>query len=322
MSDSRALQRNGPIRAAWLGIRKAWERFWYPPTEPFDIGFARFLFFAWVLYSTWGRNFVMWGDLPIELFYPMPYMQLVSYQPASASTLEILEVIWRGSLFLGCIGFLTRLSALVGCVLTMYLWTLGFGYTQEAHGSIPLIFGMFVLAASRSADAFSVDSLLFRSRYRARGASPNYGWPARVICCVYVLMFFASAITKLRNTGIEWGFHALTDIFHGKWMGASPSRRWALDFFLDHFPMPVLGMGALLLELAAPLALLRGIPRVIILPLLVMMQLGIHTTMGLDFRPTFALIPFFVPWTRLRRVLSEKVRSVSCHRNVASKVSQ
>jgi hypothetical protein len=161
MGDPQALQRNGPIRTAWPEIRKTWERFWYPPTEPFDIGFARFLFFGWVIYSTWGSDFIKWGDLPIELFYPMPYMKLVNYPVASASTLEILQVIWIGSLFLGCIGFLSRLSSLVACVLTMYLWTLAFGYTQEAHGNIPLIFTMFVLAASRSADAFSVDSLLF-----------------------------------------------------------------------------------------------------------------------------------------------------------------
>jgi hypothetical protein len=123
-------------------------------------------------------------------------------------------------------------------------------------------------------------------------------------------MFFASAVTKIKNTGITWGLHALTDIFYKIRVRTSPGQQRTLDFFLDHFPMPLLGTGVLLLELAAPLALLRGIPRVIILPLLVMMQLGIHTTMGLDFRPTFALIPFFVPWSRLRRVLSEKVRSV------------
>ena len=75
--------------------------------------------------------------------------------------------------------------------------------------------------------------------------------------------------------------------------------------------MHLVGMGALLLELAAPLALFfRGVVRVIILSSLVIMQLVIFSAMGLDFRPTFSLIPFFVPWTSLRRVLSERARSV------------
>lgn len=252
----------------------------------------------------------MWGDLPEELFYPMPFMRLVNYQVVSASTLEIFQNVWRVSLILGCIGLFTRISALVGGILTMYLWTLGFGYSQEAHGSIPLIFSMFVLAVARSADAFSIDSLLFRGRHRSKTASPEYGWPARVICCIYVLMFFGSGVTKVVNSGIGWGLDGLTNTFYRFRLTGDPVRVRTIDFFLNNFPMPLLGTGALLLELAAPLALFEGLVRVIILLSLVIMQLVINEAMGLDFRPTFALIPFFVPWTNLRRALSEKARRV------------
>jgi succinate dehydrogenase hydrophobic anchor subunit len=254
------------------------------------------------------RNFLIWGDLPEELFYPMPFMRLVNYQVVSASTLEILQNVWRVSLFLGCIGLFTRVSALVACVLTTYLWTLMYGYSQEGHISIPLIFSMFVLAVSRSADGFSVDALLFHARLGSRKASPDYGWPARVICCIYVLMFFGSAISKIRTSGIQWGLHALTNTFYAFRLGATPAQLKTIDFFLNNFPMHWLGTGALLLELAAPLALFRGFLRAVILASLVSMQLVIYYTMDLDFRPTFGLIPFFVPWTNLRRALSEKVR--------------
>jgi hypothetical protein len=44
---------------------------------------------------------------------------------------------------------------------------------------------------------------------------------------------------------------------------------------------------------------------VVIFVSLVAMQLVIYCTMDLDFRPTFGLIPFFVPWTNLRRALFE-----------------
>ena len=103
-------------------------------------------------------------------------MRLVNYPVASAAAVEILQNIWRLSLIFACIGFLTRISALVACLLTLYLWTLMYGFSQEAHGSIPLIFAMFVLAASRSADSFSIDSFLFRSQRKPTGASPDYGW--------------------------------------------------------------------------------------------------------------------------------------------------
>ena len=310
MGNSEGLQRASLLRTVGQEIPRKWDKFWYPSTDPFDIGFARFLFFGWVFYSTLSRNFLIWGDLPEELFYPMPFMRLVNYQVVSASTLEIFQNVWRVSLILGCIGLFTRISALVGCILSMYLWTLGFGYSQEAHGSIPLIFSMFVLAVARSADAFSIDSLLFRGRHRSRTASPEYGWPARVICCIYVLMFFGSGVTKIVNSGIGWGLHALTDIFYKFRLTGNPVRARTIDFFLNNFPMPLLGTGALLLELAAPLALFGGLVRVIILLSLVTMQLVINEAMGLDFRPTFALIPFFVPWTNLRRALSEKARRV------------
>ena len=297
-----------PGQSFWFGVQKAWERFWYPPTQAFDLGFGRFLFFAWVLYSTWRRDFVVWGDLPIELFYPLPFMRLINYPVASAATVEILQNIWRLSLILGCIGFLTRISALVACLLTLYLWTLMYGFSQEAHGSIPLIFAMFVLAASRSADSFSIDSFLFRSRRKPTGASPNYGWPTRLICCVYVLMFFGSAVTKLINSGIEWGLYALTNIFYQFRFWADPRVVAIIDFFLNHLPMKVVGMSALLLELAAPLALIPGLTRVIVLPALIIMQLIIFEVMGLDFRPTFGLIPFFIPWSALRKVLARQGR--------------
>ena len=117
-----------PVQACWFGVQRAWERFWYPPTQPFDLGFARFLFFAWILYSTGRRDFVVWGDLPIELFYPLPFMRLINYPVASAVTVEILQNIWRLSLIFGCIGFLTWISASVACLLTLYLWTLMYGF--------------------------------------------------------------------------------------------------------------------------------------------------------------------------------------------------
>jgi hypothetical protein len=135
---------------------RKWERFWYPSTDAVDLGFARFLFFAWFLYSTWRKDFVVWANLPLELFSPLPFMKLVNYQVVSASTVHVLQSLWRLSLFLGCIGFATRISALAACCITTYLWSLTYGFSQETHGSIALIFTSLVLAVSRSADAFSL----------------------------------------------------------------------------------------------------------------------------------------------------------------------
>ena len=309
MGSPGVLQRNSPVRVVGRAVLKGWDAFWYPPTEAFDLGFARFLFFGWVFYSTLERDFLIWGGLPEELFYPMPFMELVGYPIVSASTLEILQTLWRISLVLGCVGFLTRIAALTGSILTGYLWTLIYGYTQEAHGSIALIFSMLVLAVARSGDAFSIDSLLVQSRNRI-GASPDYGWPGRLISCIYVLMFFAAAVTKITNSGFTWGLQAMTDIFSRSRLRASPSRMRLIDFMLDHLPMHWIGTGALLLELAAPLALFGGVLRVVVLLSLIVMQLVIFHTMGLDFRPTFGLIPFFVPWTRVRRTLFAKVKKV------------
>jgi hypothetical protein len=299
------------IQAFWSWIESGWNRFWYPPTESFDLGFARCLFFGWVFYSTLQKDFVVWGDLPFELFYPMPFMRLVNYPVASAAALEILQALWRTCLVFGCIGFLTRVSALVASILTGYLWTLTYGFSQEAHGSIPLIFGMFVLAAARSADSFSIDSLLFRDRHKSNRPSPDYGWPMRLISSLYILMFFGAAVTKLRNSGIDWGLNALTNIFYQRRTYASPRGLVMIDFFLNHLPMKAVSMSALLVELAAPLALFPGLIRVFVLPALMLMQLVILEVMGLDFRPTFALIPFFVPWSDLRRFLSKSARSLT-----------
>jgi hypothetical protein len=150
------------------------------------------------------------------------------------------------------------------------------------------------------------DAVLFHRRHQPGKVSPEYGWPVRLICCIYVSMFFASAVTKLINSGIAWGFQALPNILYRFRLGASSSHLAVIDFALNHLPLRAVGIASHLLELAAPLALLRGLPRLIILPLLISMQLMIYYIMALDFRPTFALIPFFVPWSRLRQFVFDK----------------
>jgi hypothetical protein len=103
---------------------------------------------------------------------------------------------------------------------------------------------MLVLAASRSADSFSIDSLLLRRGRKPNGPSPDFGWPMRLISSIYVLMFFGAAVTKLRNSGIDWGLNALTNIFYQFRGYASPRRAMIIDLFLNHLPMKLVSMSA------------------------------------------------------------------------------
>jgi hypothetical protein len=59
-------------RAFGLDYRGRGISFGIPSTESFDLSFARCLFFGWVFYSTLHRDFVVWGDLPNELFIRCP----------------------------------------------------------------------------------------------------------------------------------------------------------------------------------------------------------------------------------------------------------
>lgn len=233
-------------------------------------------------------------------------MKAIHYQVASPETISILQGAWRLSLLLACLGFLTRIFTILSSLLTFYIWTIPFQFTQESHASIILLFAMVTLSGSRCADSFSIDAILFRKSKEKLVMSPNYHWPIRLITLLYLSMFFASAVTKLVNSGLAWGPVTLTNVFHRfrffYLLSGSPKVQMFLqnvDFALAYLPMKILGCGALLLELCAPLALMKGHIRLLIVASLAFMHIMIYFTMGLDFIPDLALIPFFVPWTEL-----------------------
>ena len=76
---------------------------------------------------------------------------------------------------------------------------------MRRHFSFPEL-DILVKTTRSSFESFWRVGLDLHSRFHL--SLTDYGWPARVICCIYVLMFFGSAISKIRTSGVDWGLHA------------------------------------------------------------------------------------------------------------------
>src|SRR3954451_23490199 len=81
-----------------------------------------------------------------------------------------------------------------------------FGQTQ--HFDTLVVFATFALAASRAADACSLDAWLAgrRTSRTPLPDAPEYTWPIRFVWVAMALIFCAAGLSKLRHSGLEWIF--------------------------------------------------------------------------------------------------------------------
>ena len=60
---------------------RAWNRFWFEPLAPTDLGIARLLFCTGLLLAYWRVDFGEWGTVDRRFWMPMPMLN--SFRPRS-----------------------------------------------------------------------------------------------------------------------------------------------------------------------------------------------------------------------------------------------
>ena len=121
---------------------------------------------------------------------------------------------------------------------------------------------------------------------------------------MFILVFCAAGISKLRNSGLEWvTSDYMATLFISKGLAgdrAEPLIGW-LPFWLGSkvWLCSFLAGLTVMLECCAPLALVNRHMRMVIVPGLFLMVLGFWIVMGIPFPQLLAAFVFWLPWNRM-----------------------
>jgi len=212
------------------------------------------------------------------------------------------------------IGYRYRIVGPVFAATVVLLLTYRSSWGQILWFEIVFALHALIIGVSPAADVLSLDE-----HRRARPPAPHqrYGWPVKLAAIVTVTTYFVSAVAKLRIGGVDWvagdslrnhiAFSAARlDVF-----GATSSPL-ADPFVSRAWLAPIMAGTALVLELAAPLALLGGRLRTWWVVGTWSMHLLIAATMFIVFPyPLFAAA--FAPLFALEQLYKPKILQTGGH---------
>ncbi len=286
-------------------LRTRWMTFWFAPTPPTDLGVCRFLFFGIFALYYLRHDLSAWGDTSSVFWMPIPLFQYLHLHPLSREALAGLQFVWRAALIGSCVGFATRISTMVAFVLGIYFIGLphNFGKTHNLDAIVLLTMG--VMAVARCGDGWSLDSLLW-ARPPTRPAerrSGEYTWPIRLAWLLLTSVFFGAGISKLRHSGLAWVFSENLAV-----VLTQSNAPWGFHIAKHSVLCKLIAALTVLGETSAPLALVSPALRLLIVPGLFFMQLGIWFVMGVNFKSFMVCYLFWVSWRELGLWLTAPLR--------------
>ena len=281
-------------------ISRAWKKLWFPPRGPENLCLSRMLVSGLFLWSHLSWDLSVWTEVSDAFWMPIPLFRTLGLDIPSAAVIRLLQNVFLVSLTLGFLGLFTRTAFAVSCFTWLYVFGMrqSFGSIAPAEGHFIIMFGIF--AMSRCGDAFSLDSLIRRWRDRPdpipeEAQRGSYSWPVRLVQFLFVSVFFASGVAKLRLGGLDW---ILSDnlALTVQVIDLGPLSHWiAGKVLLGQF----LGAAAVTLELLSVLAFFSWRARIVIVPSLLLLQVGFAVTMRALFQTFFLTYAFWIPWDRL-----------------------
>lgn len=202
-----------------------------------------------------------------------------------------------------------RLSGPLFALVLLVLTTNRSSYGQLLHFENLMLLHVLVVGLARSADALSWDARDRSPRLRADAADPvgsPYGWPVRLAALVTVVTYVLAGLAKLRIGGLGWMVgdtlrnHVAYSAVRLDALGGTPSavgkalveRAWIF---------PPLAVSTVVVELAAPVALLGGRIRTVWVACAWALHAGIAALMFVVFPYPLFLVAF-APFYRLERI--------------------
>jgi hypothetical protein len=180
--------------------------------------------------------------------------------PALVTTLLIVALISGGAFIAGA---MFRLSGPTFAVAMLVLTTIRSSGGQLLHFENLVVLHLLIVGVAGAADAWSIDDHLRARRAEARRRTADYRWPLICACLVMVISYVIAGIAKLRYGGLDWVIgdslrnHVAYSAARLDLLGGTPSpvARWVVGETWLFRPMAA---ASVLIELAAPVALLGG----------------------------------------------------------------
>jgi hypothetical protein len=199
-------------------------------------------------------------------------------------------------------------------LLLLVLGTYRSSWGQLLHFENLMVLQVLIVGFSRSADVLSLDAR--RSRGQPPSSDPVYGWPVRLAALVTVLTYVLAGVAKLRLGGIDWMIgdtlrnHVAYSAARLDLLGGAPS--WLGRRLVPHaWLFPPLATATVVVELAAPVALLGGRLRTAWVAAAWALHAGVAALMYVVFPYPLFLVAF-APFFRLERLVGRRRRRPHC----------
>lgn len=224
------------------------------------------------------------------------------------------------------VGLKFKITGPAFAVLALLFFTYRNSWSMVYHNRNALVLHILILGLVASADAWSLDA--WRSKLRERisnKANWRYGWPIMLICAVTAGSYFLSGIAKVAGElALDWAngsamrSQIAVDALRKSILGAEIAPLF--DLLYKHTWL-FFGMGifTFIIELGAPLALLRSRWGKVWAVLTIGMHWGIFAIMGIRFRYQMTgliFLSFFEPEKWLDKTfqkVSSKDQGVESH---------
>lgn len=266
---------------------RSWNAFFYRPWPAESLARFRIAFYVAALLHSIYHRFLGYFEYPAYLFQPVGLFRLVPLpQPDRAVMLALYVALW---LLLGLAAAGSgRAVRILLVFLAFYVYGVryNYGFNYKAETGVFLCF--VVMAASRCDDALSWRRRHPPSDLDIARLHGYYSWPIQFTRAYWAFLMCTAGLFKLARTGWEWaGGDAIHQVLLRQmyyfYPQAHPPTPLAA-FLLSHPFLTQWGSWlSLLVELAAPLVLLGGIYRWIILGNLVAMLTVVRFTMHHSF---------------------------------------
>jgi hypothetical protein len=288
-------------------LRAAWNRYWFEPESPANLGFCRAIFYGLLFVLYLSDDVSAWAGVSDAFWFPIPLFKWAHLPVLAPSSLFALDALWKLSLLACALGVSTRPASIVAFLLGLYRLGLPHNFGKLHHFDAMIALALGVLAFARIADAYSLPRLIARRRGRVLppvAPSGEYRWPVRAVWTVMALTFFAAGISKLGHGGIEWVTSDNMSILlnqHAYQISAEDPLLADLSLGLSRYPTlcSLMALATVVVEVGYPIALFSRRARWFFPPAMCGTLIGIRLLMGPTF-PQFLLCHlFWIPWDRV-----------------------
>jgi predicted DCC family thiol-disulfide oxidoreductase YuxK len=288
---------------------------------PGSLGAIRMWTCAILLLTTLWEDLGSIAWLPVEVRHPRGLLGYLYTLPigferlvTSEMSLRAFQLLTEFLLFLGLVGWRTRVVLPLGAFCYFLLLGILIDYSFFWHQNIVPLYVMIVLCFTPCGDGWSVDRL--RRIYQgqtvpdADRTSPVYGW-SRYACWVTIaLPYVANGLSKLQDGGLFWWnpINMRTNLYVDTLMPREFD--WALSLHLVHAPdvfFSLMGLFTLFGETFFGLVLFSRMARRIFPVAAIMMHIGIFLFQRILFIDLILLQLVFFDFTWVRKAIGGRL---------------